>query len=80
MWVAHLGTSIIEALVLLFVIFLFRLIARSEWGAGALYCLLVVALNNLGISHAAIGSLFSVVAAALTFFILIRYGLVAVAV
>jgi hypothetical protein len=79
-WVAHLGISMIEALVLLFVIFLFRLIARSEWGAGALYCLLIVALNNLGISHAAIGSLFNAAAAALTFYILIRYGLVALAV
>jgi hypothetical protein len=39
-----------------------------------------VALNNLGISHAAIGSLFSVAIAALTVYILIRYGLVAVAV
>jgi len=80
MWVARLGISMIEALVLLFAIFLFRLIARSEWGAGVLYCLLVVALNNIGISHAAIGSLFSAVAAALIFHILIRYGLVAVAV
>ena len=80
MWVAHLGTSMIEALVLLFVIFLFRLIARSEWGASALYCLLVVAVNNIGISHAAIGSLFSAAGAALTVYILIRYGLVAVAV
>jgi serine/threonine-protein kinase len=80
MWVAHLGTSIIEALVVLFVIFLFRLIARSEWGAGALYCVLIVALNNVGISHAAVGSLFSAAVAALTVYILIRYGLVAVAV
>jgi hypothetical protein len=79
-WVAQLGISMIEALVLLFVIFLFRLIARSEWGAGALYCLLIVVLNNLGISHAAIGSLFSAAGAALTVFILIRYGLVALAV
>ena len=80
MWVAHLGTSIIEALVVLFVIFLFRLIARSEWGAGALYCVLIVALNNVGMSHAAVGSLFSAAVAALTVYILIRYGLVAVAV
>jgi len=80
MWVAHLGICMIEALVLLFVIFLFRLIARSEWGAGALYCLLIVGLNNFGISHAAIGSLFSVAIAVLTFYILIRYGLVAVAI
>jgi serine/threonine-protein kinase len=79
-WVAHLGISMIEALVLLFLIFLFRLIARSEWGAGVLYCILYMALNNLGISHAAIGSLFSVAIAALTVYILIRYGLVAVAV
>lgn len=79
-WVADLGKSMIEALVLLFVIFLFRLIARSEWGAGALYCLLAVALNNLGISHAAVGSLFSAAAATLTVYILIRYGLVALAV
>jgi serine/threonine-protein kinase len=79
-WVAHLGISMIEALVLLFVIFLFRLIARSEWGAGALYCLLIVMLNNFGISHAAIGSLFNAAAAALTVYILIRYGLVALAV
>jgi len=80
MWVANVGISIVEALVLLFVIFLFRLIARSEWGAAVLYCILNVALNNLGISHAAIGSLFSVAIANLTFYILIRYGLVAVAV
>jgi protein kinase-like protein len=80
MWLAQLGISMIEALVLLFVIFLFRLIARSEWGAGALYCLLIVTLNNLGISHAAVASLFSAAAAALTFYILLRYGLVAVAV
>ncbi|HUE22002.1 MAG TPA: serine/threonine-protein kinase [Bryobacteraceae bacterium] len=80
MWVAQFGISMIEALLLLFLIFLFRLIARSEWGAGVLYCLLVVALNNLGISHAAIGSLFSAAGAALTVYILIRYGLVAVAV
>ncbi|MGA3043082.1 MAG: protein kinase, partial [Bryobacteraceae bacterium] len=79
-WVVYLGISITEALVLLFVIFLFRLIARSEWGAGVLYGLLIVAVNNLGISHAAIGSLFSAAAAALTFYVLIRYGLVAVAV
>jgi serine/threonine-protein kinase len=80
MWLADLGISMVEALVLLFVIFLFRLIARSEWGAAALYCLLGVALNNLGISHAVMGSLFSVAIANLTFYILIRYGLVAVAV
>jgi serine/threonine-protein kinase len=80
MWVADLGISMIEALMLLFVIFLFRLIARSEWGAGALYCLLAVTVNNLGLSHAAIGSLFSAAAAVLTFYILIRYGLVALAV
>ncbi len=80
MWVADLGISMVEALVLLFVIFLFRLIARSEWGAAALYCILNVALNNLGVSHVAIGSLFSVAIANLTFYILIRYGLVAVAV
>ena len=80
MWVADLGISMIEALVLLFLIFLFRLIARNEWGASALYCILYVSLNNLGISHAAIGSLFSLAIAALTVNILIRYGLVAVAV
>jgi hypothetical protein len=80
MWVANVGISMVEALVLLFVIFLFRLIARSEWGAAVLYCILNVALNNLGISHPAIGSLFSVAIASLIFYILIRYGLVAVAV
>ena len=37
-------------------------------------------LNNLGVSHAAIGSLFNAAAAALTVYILIRYGLVALAV
>jgi len=79
-WLAQLGISMIEALVVLFVIFLFRVIARSEWGAAALYCLLVVTLDNLGISHAAIGSLFSAAVGALTVYILIRYGLVAVAV
>ena len=79
-WVAHLGISMIEALVLLFVIFLFRLIARREWGAGALYCILIVILDNLGGGHAAIGALFSAAGAALTVFILIRYGLVALAV
>jgi serine/threonine-protein kinase len=79
-WLAQLGISMIEALVVLFVIFLFRLIARSEWGAAALYCLLIVTLNNLGITHAAIGALFSAAIAALTVYILIRYGLVAVAV
>jgi len=80
MWVAHLGISMIEALVLLFLVFLFRVIARSEWGAGALYCILIVALDNLGNSHPVIGSLFSLAIANLTFYILIRYGLVALAV
>jgi hypothetical protein len=80
MWVAHLGISMIEASVSLFLIFLFRLITRSEWGAGALYCLLIVSLDNLGISHPAAGSLFNAAAAALAVYILIRYGLVAVAV
>jgi hypothetical protein len=70
----------VEALVVLFLIFLFRLLARNEWRAGALYCLLIGVLNNLGISHAAIGSLFSAAVAALTVYILIRYGLVAVVV
>src|ERR1022692_438597 len=47
MWVAHLGISMVEALVVLFLIFLFRLLARNEWRAGALYCLLIGVLNNL---------------------------------
>jgi serine/threonine-protein kinase len=76
---ANLGVSIITALVMLFVIFLFRLVTRSEWGAAALLCLLSVVLQNLGASHAAVGVVFSVAAGALTFYVLIRYGLVALA-
>jgi len=76
---AHLAVSIISALVILFLIFLFRLVARSEWGAAVLFCVLSAALDNAGVTHSGVGAVFSVAGALVAFYILIRYGLVALA-
>ncbi len=72
--------AIITSLVMLFLVFLFRLITRSEWGAAALYAVLGVALENIGVTHAAAGVVFSMASGLLIVFILFRYGLVALTV
>jgi hypothetical protein len=58
----------------------FRLIARSDWGTGALYRVLIVALTMSESAHAAVGWPFGAVVGALTVYSLIRYSLVALAV
>ncbi len=64
-------------LVLLFILFLFRILLRSQWAAAALFVLLLASFTGLGDESFLVGIINALIGIAYVF-VLMRFGLLAV--
>lgn len=79
--IAELGNDVaigvFFGLIFLFLLFLFRMVLRRQWAAGALLILILAASAAFNTENAALGALFGALSGAIFLFVMVRFGLVA---
>ncbi len=79
-WLTQVPHGVRDALLFFFLLFLLRALLRNQWLAGAAFVLLFASLNFLGNDHPIVSGLTAVLLLSLFAFVMLRWGLLAMAV